>query len=189
MHVTQSWCVQQTQKPSYRVVFLKPFCFLQGISSFLPARSHSSVSVALDRASSNSGSRVVTSSWRVSIGFCLGTNTLPVETEGKSRWGKERRGWFSPHKMERQYLNISKARRNRYMQVECRFYEMIHKPCLLWKMLVNVTRYSHITAIPILSLFHSHKTAWLPSAVWLRVCLKANGALPRQSSCIVNIHT
>lgn len=75
-------CTADTETLIQSCVF-KPFCFLQGISSFLPARSHSSVSVALDRASSNSGSRVVTSSWRVSIGFCLGTNTLPVETEGK----------------------------------------------------------------------------------------------------------
>lgn len=72
-----------SKKPSYRLMFLKPFnndflVFSKGIYSFSPARSHSSVSVALDRASSNSGSRVVTSSLRVSIGFCLGTNALPI---------------------------------------------------------------------------------------------------------------
>lgn len=55
--------------------------FLLGFAAGSPARSHSSVSVALVKASSNSGSRVVTSSWRVSMGFCFGTNTLPV---GKS---------------------------------------------------------------------------------------------------------
>lgn len=64
-----------------------------GIFPLLPARSHSSVSVALDNASSSSGSRVVTSSWRRSIGFCLGTNILPKKKT--KRWN----GWvlFNTH--------------------------------------------------------------------------------------------
>lgn len=57
---------------------------LKGTHPLLPARSHSSVSVALDKASSNSGSRVVTSSCRVSMGFCLGINTLPAEKQRKN---------------------------------------------------------------------------------------------------------
>lgn len=65
-------------KPSRRVQLLEAF-WLQTLHLFLPARSHSSVSVALDRASSSSGSRFVTSSWRLSIGFSLGTKALPVE--------------------------------------------------------------------------------------------------------------
>lgn len=79
------------KKSSYRVMFFKTFKLSQ-TKSFLPARSHSSVSVALDRASSNSGSRVVTSSWRVSIGFSFGTNALPMEEEGMG-------GFFQSKKM------------------------------------------------------------------------------------------
>ena len=159
------------RNPHTELCFFKPFYFLQGISSFLPARSHSSVSVALDRASSNSGSRVVTSSWRVSIGFCLGTNTLPVETAGKDDEEWREGDDLALMKWRGSTLTSAKSEETGTCKssegfMRCSTNPTFYKKCLL----VNVTRYSHITATPILSSFHSHKTAWLPSAVWLWVC-------------------
>lgn len=56
-----------------------PPTFIHNVFQEVPARSHNSVSEALVKASSNSGSREIFSSVKVWIGFCLGMNIFPVK--------------------------------------------------------------------------------------------------------------
>lgn len=143
---------------------------------FLPARSHSSVSVALDRASSNSGSRVVTSSLRVSIGFCFGTNALPIEKERRKRWwGKRRRRWFSPlNKWAGNTSTSAQTEETGTCKPDDAFETLRNLSKKKIKKNPTVNGWSIMWLVILLqplALCHSHKTAWLPS---VSVCLHAH---------------
>lgn len=90
---------------------------VSGLVAVSPARSHSSVSVALDKASSSSGSRVVTSSWRVSIGLCFGTKTLPVGKREKGERGMRGetdggKSWSVSREVTHSFTSVKRAKHN-----------------------------------------------------------------------------